>query len=54
MPTRSYLSQSELAITVGLGISGKVDALEVLWPSGTRQKIPPPPLERLTVLTEPK
>jgi hypothetical protein len=39
MPTRSYLSQSELPVTIGLGESTKPDAVEILWPSGIRQKV---------------
>ena len=35
MPTKSYLSQSELAITVGLGKETGVERVEVLWPGGT-------------------
>jgi enediyne biosynthesis protein E4 len=30
----SYLSQSELVLTFGLGNKSKVDAIEVQWPSG--------------------
>ena len=52
MPTRSYLSQSELPVTIGLGEASKVDAVEILWPSGARQKITPQ-LDRLSVITEP-
>jgi hypothetical protein len=37
MPTRSYLSQSELPVTIGLGDATKPDAVEILWPRGTRQ-----------------
>jgi len=54
MPTRSYLSQSELPVTIGLGASDKVDGVDILWPSGVRQKIPPPATGRLTVVTEPR
>jgi hypothetical protein len=54
MPTRSYLSQVELPVTIGLGASEKVDSLEIVWPAGGTQKVPPPPLGRLTVITEPK
>ena len=54
MPTRGYLSQSELPVTIGLGINEKVDDAEILWPSGLSQKIPPPPAGRLTVITEPQ
>ena len=39
MPTRSYLSQSELPVTIGLGDAGTVDSLEINWPSGTHQKV---------------
>ena len=36
----SYLSQSELVLTFGLGQHTKVDALEVQWPSGQVDKLP--------------
>jgi len=32
MPTRSYLSQSELPVTLGLGGAQKVERLEIRWP----------------------
>jgi hypothetical protein len=35
----SYLSQSELVLTFGLGEATKVDALEVRWPSGQLDQI---------------
>jgi hypothetical protein len=34
----SYCSQSELALTFGLGKDAVVNSVEVIWPSGTRQK----------------
>jgi hypothetical protein len=40
MPTKSYLSQSELPVTFGLGASDKVDSLRVKWPGGTTQEVP--------------
>jgi hypothetical protein len=53
MPTRSYLSQSELPVTIGLGDATKVDSVEITWPGGGTQKISPPPLlNRLTVISE--
>ena len=52
MPTRSYLSQSELPVTIGLGNADKVDHLEIVWPSGTRQSLMPR-LDQVTVVTEP-
>jgi hypothetical protein len=53
MPTRSYLSQSELPVTIGLGTAKEAEAVEIVWPSGTVQKINPK-TERLTVITEPR
>jgi hypothetical protein len=40
MPTRSYLSQSELPVTFGLGKSSRVDEVEILWPGNRVQKVP--------------
>src|SRR6267378_1044556 len=54
MPTRSYLSQSELPVTVGLGKANQVDSVEIIWPGGFTQKINPPPIDRLTTITEPQ
>ena len=42
MPTRGYLSQSELPITFGLG-GGKVDEVTVVWPGGKLQRVDPLP-----------
>jgi len=36
----SYLSQSELVLTFGLGQHAKADAIEVQWPSGQVDKLP--------------
>lgn len=52
MPTRGYLSQSELPVTLGLGLEDKVENVDILWPSGTRQRVLPA-TDRLTVITEP-
>jgi hypothetical protein len=41
MPTRSYLSQSELPVTIGLGSETQVELLETRWPDGSVQKIEP-------------
>ncbi len=35
----SYLSQSELVLTFGLGNQAKADSLEVQWPSGQVDKL---------------
>jgi hypothetical protein len=36
----SYLSQSELVLTFGLGAQSKADSVEVQWPSGQVDKLP--------------
>jgi len=53
MPTRSYLSQSELPVTIGLGTATQAQSVEILWPSGATQQVSPD-LDRLTVITEPR
>jgi len=35
----SYCSQSDLALTFGLGSDPQVTSLEIQWPSGTKQKL---------------
>lgn len=56
-PSRSYLSQSELPVTFGLGpTSGAaVESIEVLWPSGHTQRLNPAdfPLNRAHTIREP-
>lgn len=52
MPTRSYLSQSELPVSIGLGEATRLDALEIRWPRGAVQKIGSVPIDRTTVITE--
>ena len=39
MPTRSYLSQSELPVTIGLGTRQKVDRVLIEWPDGSLQDV---------------
>lgn len=51
MPTRSYLSQSELLVTIGIGKQSAVESLEVKWPNGSTQKIQARPGET-TVVTQ--
>jgi len=48
-PTRSYLSQSELPVTIGLGQQNQIDQLEVKWPDGTVQQVTPEPGKRVVV-----
>ena len=52
MPTRSYLSQSEMPVTIGLGKLTKVDSIEIRWPRGAIEKIPVPPLNSTVTVTE--
>lgn len=46
MPTRGYLSQSELPVTFGLGRAGRIDEVEIVWPTGVRQKVSPTEIRR--------
>jgi hypothetical protein len=52
MPTRSYLSQSELPITIGLGDTTTVEKVDIIWPGGATQNVSPPAIDRLTTITE--
>jgi enediyne biosynthesis protein E4 len=52
MPARSYLSQSELPVSIGLGKATRIDTLEVLWPSGFVQRINDPKLNGTMVVQE--
>lgn len=40
-PTRGYLSQSEAVLTFGLGRATRLDDVEIVWPSGIRQRLSP-------------
>lgn len=51
-PTRSYLSQSELPVTFGLGKASQVDKLIIRWPDGSRQEILTPEIDRLHVIEQ--
>ena len=51
MPTRGYLSQSELPVTIGLGSSTNPESVEITWPAGGVQKVSPP-IDQLTTVTE--
>jgi len=39
MPTRSYLSQVELPVTIGLGDSAQVEQVLIRWPNGQSQVV---------------
>jgi hypothetical protein len=53
-PTRSYLSQSELPVTIGYGRADRVDQLEILWPGGQRQTISQPKPGVTSVIEQPR
>ena len=50
----SYLSQSELVLTFGLGLQEKVDNLEVQWPSGQLDKLANVPGDQTVTIQEGK
>lgn len=52
-PTRSYLSQSELTLTFGLGTDTGVDQITIRWPDGKVQKLESAPIDKLTVIEQP-
>jgi len=52
MPTRSYLSQSELPVTIGLDKADHFDELEVTWPDGSKQKVAQAKLDATTVIEQ--
>jgi len=50
----SYLSQSELPVTFGLGARSKVDAIEVVWPSGKSERFAGLAADRTVTIQEGK
>jgi len=52
MPTRSYLSQSELPVTLGLGKATALEKLEIKWPDGAIQTVEAK-IGALTVVAQP-
>ncbi|HUR44335.1 MAG TPA: CRTAC1 family protein, partial [Candidatus Saccharimonadales bacterium] len=53
MPTRSYLSQSELPVTFGLGSAIRLDEVTVAWPGGPVEKVRGLKLNALNVVKQP-
>ena len=47
MPTRSYLSQSELPVTFGLGNHDTIKRVTVTWPGGLKKVIDAPRVDQL-------
>ncbi len=52
MPSRGYQSQSETAVTFGLGSATTVRALEVTWPDGTTASVPVDGIDRELVIEQ--
>ena len=50
----SYLSQSELPLTFGLGTASKVEQVEIRWPSGQVDRLGPQDAGQTLVVTEAK
>ena len=50
MPTRSYLSQSELTVTFGLGKMNAIKRLMVTWPGGHQKVIDAPNVDQLLLV----
>jgi hypothetical protein len=51
--TGGYLSQSSRVVHFGLGDAQQIDQAEIVWPSGRRQVIPDPELNRRHDVAEP-
>jgi enediyne biosynthesis protein E4 len=52
MPTRSYLSQVELPVTIGLGLDPQVRRVTIQWPGGGQQEVPIDGLNRTYEVTQ--
>jgi enediyne biosynthesis protein E4 len=48
----SYLSTSDPRVLFGLGSAGRVERLEIVWPSGIRQTVGELPLRKYTLVRE--
>jgi hypothetical protein len=50
LPTRSYLSQIELPLTIGLGKHIRPDEVRVIWPDCTSQRVDDVKVNALTTI----
>ena len=50
----SYLSQSELPVTFGLGSRPKIEGIEVSWPGGKTERLPGVAADRAITIQEGK
>jgi hypothetical protein len=51
-PAYSYLSSNDLRVHFGLGAATKVDALEIVWPDGKREKFDVSSVDRHLTITQ--
>ena len=50
----SYGSSSDQRVHFGLGPAGKIDKVEIHWPSGLKQEVSVPGLDRILTIVEGK
>jgi hypothetical protein len=50
--TRSYLSQVELPVTFGIGLSEKVEKVSIVWPDGSSQILSNIPINQMSVIEQ--
>jgi hypothetical protein len=48
----SYASSSDPRLHFGLGSATKIDKLEILWPDGKKEQIPPPAVDQIVTIIE--
>ena len=48
----SYASSSDPRVHFGLASATKIDKLEIDWPDGTKQFVSPPPIDRISTITQ--
>jgi hypothetical protein len=53
-PAQGFLSQSSKTVHFGLGDRAKIDWIEVIWPSGIRQRLDCPEINQLHQVIEPE
>ena len=53
MAARSYLSQSELPVTIGIGNAARVDEVTVVWPGKQAQRLADWKMNGTTIVTQP-
>jgi ASPIC/UnbV protein len=54
MPARGYLSQSESAVTIGLGDRGSVGKVRIRWPDGSAQDVDHVAVDSTTRVIQPR